>query len=208
MKKEALIITVIFGMWIPILASYIKTDETLEIFTEYLYAAILVPVVIYGFFKYLESKLFKPLPGSYWIKAGKHYSDGIFWTKIRNVRFFFFKREIEFWYKLSPGAIQDDGYQKNKIFGITSVFYRRNSIRETFAGRRSFGTFDAYKYVYADKTNYQYLEDLNRKPGVWYHSKLKAPKLIWFGLYHFPYHGGKKPSSKTYSIDIRFNEPS
>ena len=208
MKKETLIIAVILLMWVPVLYSYVNLSDFLDFFTELLFLLVLCGSATYATFKYLESKLFSPIHGRYWIQKGAHYSDGLFWTSVRNVKFLVFKREIEFWYRLDKRAIQDDAYQKNKIFGITSIFYRHNSIRMAFASRRSLGTFDAYQYVYANKTNYQLIEEINRKPGQWYHAKLKAPKTIWFGMYHFPYHGGKKPSDKKYYIDIRFDEPS
>jgi len=208
MKKQSLIISIIFAMWIPILISYIHPNDALTFFTQWLFVLAFVSFGTYAIFKYIESKLFVPLPGRYWIKGGNHYADGLMWTKIRNVKFFFFKKEIEFWYRLSQGAIQPDNYQKNKVFGITSVLYRRNSIRIAFASRPKLNVFDSYQYRYANKTNFQMIEDINQNTETWYHAKLKAHKTIWFGLYHFPYHGGKTPSNQTYNIDIRFDEPS
>lgn len=208
MKKETIIIAAILTMWIPILFSYIQPSDVLTWFTNFLFVLVFTVGGTYAIFKYFEAKLFVPITGRYWIKAGRHYADGLFWSNIRNVKMFFFKKEVEFWYRLSPEAIQDDQYQKNKIFGITSVLYRRNSIRETFANRPKFGTFDVYKYTYRGKINFQTITDLNRKPGVWYHTKLKPQKMIWFGFYHFPYHGGRIASKKNYSIDISFREPS
>jgi len=208
MKKQTLIISIIVAMWIPILISYIHPNDALTFFTQWLFVLAFVSFGTYAIFKYIESKLFIPSPGRYWIKPGNHYADGLFWTNIRNVKFLFFKKEVEFWFRIGEDAIQDDAYQKNKIFGITSVFYRRNSIRIAFANRPKIGVFDLYVYKYVNGTNFQIIDGINNKTEIWYYAKLKAPKRIWFGLYHFPYHGGKIPSKKKYSIDIRFDEPS
>ena len=208
MKKEALIISIIVTMWIPILFSYIEPSDLLTYGTKLLYSIFFASVGTYAIYKYTKVKLTVPIPGRYWIKEGKHYADGLMWTNLRNVKFFFFKKEITFWYRLSEEAIQDDAYQKNKIFGITSVLYRKNSVREVFASRIKRKLFDAYEYSYKDGFNQQLIKEIDRKPKQWYKSTLKAHKMIWFGLYHFPYHGGKIPSKKKYSIDIRFDEPS
>ena len=195
-------------MWVPVLFSYVKPSAELESITTFLFLAIISSFTTYATFRFIQYRLFKPLPGRYWIQKGKHYADGLFWSRVRNVKFLFFKKEIELWYRIDPRAIQDDYYQKNKIFGITSILYRRNSVRETFASRPKTKSFDVYNYRYADQMNLQTITDLNRKAGVWHHSKLKAPKTIWFGLYHFPYHGGKIESKSKYFIDISFREPS
>lgn len=205
-KLFTLLAIVIFTLWTPILWSYIHESDFITHLTYTMFGAFFFCAVTLMILLPIRSLLFNVTSGAYWIFKGEHYAGGYTRPKFRNIKMFFFKKEIEFWYKLSPNSWQSDNGQHNKIFGITSVIYRRNSIRRVFKSELK-GSYTASDYLrdkFQDPLISNKREELH---GQWYHAKLKAPRMIWFGFYHFPYHGGKIPSNQAYTIDISLEEP-
>ena len=147
----------------------------------------------------------------FWIFKGRHYSDG--WSS--KFKIFFFKKEIEFWYRLHPQALQHEDTENygqwNKIFGIQSIIWRLTSVRKCF---RYYINNKSNKYAECTytRTNFAKHAEITEFRddvivGTWVHAKLVAPRMIWIGVYHYPYHGGEKSSARRYSVEIAQEKP-
>lgn len=142
--------------------------------------------------------LFKFYSGPYYIKAGKHYSKGPFFP----YKFFFFKKKFEFEYMIEERLQQRDAGQVNKIAGITSILYRRNSVRIGYKNTNKRGLYYQYLYQYNKGERIERVQGA-RKFNKFYYAYVEAPRMIWFGVYHKPYHGGKIASSKNGRIWVK-----
>lgn len=202
MKKTTFITLIIFGLFTPIIWSYIKPSNLLSNITYILFGAFFLACLI-GVFLAIRSWLIIPSNGDYCIKEGKHYADGYNWMFMRNIKFVFFKRRVKFMYSIDPEGIQDDKGQQNKIFGITSILFRRNSVRKTFESHKHRMQFTEFNYYYDKGVRKVHLTGEHMVPDQVYYAELVAPRMIWFGFYHFPYHGGKIASQNKYSIHIK-----
>lgn len=208
MKTKAFYLLIIFSLWSTILISYIGASDFLTSLTYFLFVSFLGTLFLFALFMSLKSLLFRVNEDRYYIRKGNHYADGVTRPRLRNIKFFFFKKEVEFFYKVNKKGIQNDAQQWNKIFGITSLFYRRNSARIVFRNKRPGGLiFQEGKYIYDKGGKPMIYAGRANLTDKWYKAKVMSPRLIWFGLYHFPYHGGKIESQKDYWIEISLKEP-
>ncbi len=195
MKKTTLIYVSIAIGWLIVLSSYFYYSGIIESFGILYFIAFFMFAVGVLIIYPLYSLFFVVRNGRYYIQKGKHYAKGF------NAKFFIYKKEITFEYRISGGAVQNDREQKNKIFGITSILHRKRSHRLAFYSDSDSNVF-VCEYVYINGERII----LNRKPykiGEWQTHTIKLKEPIWFGRYHFPYHGGRIKSKYNYFIDLK-----
>ncbi len=191
---------VIIGVFALIGISLMKPIDLIEYIGTIAVCSFLGLAVTFMFILPIYAAIFEISANKYWIKKGKHYSDGY------KGKIFFFKRSFEFYYKLEPEGLNekdlDNEGQWNKIFGITSMLHRRNSVRKVFQYVGSDVNYNEATYTYDKGERLSVTEVTERVSDVWYKVKVTPPRLIWFGRYHFPYHGGESPAGANYSILI------
>jgi len=205
MKKsriELVIFAGIFICWIPIFVSWFAPGDWVDWISIFLSSLFLTVAAYFMWLKALKNLLFKYPNGRRWIKKGNHYCDRHhpFWP---NVKFFFFKKDITIAFRIDPRAYQDEPSQWNKIFGISSIIHRKNSARAVWKCARKVNHYKMANYRYLngeraiDETDYVY------KMGEYHYVTIRTPRMIWFGYYHNPYHGGESATQRTYWTDIK-----
>lgn len=201
MKKTSSYVVIGIG-WLLIFWYWIHPVEIIDWLSIIFFSGALSFLVVKMILLPLVFLIFKYRSGKYFIKKGKHYASRIH-PFFPNFGLFFFKREMTVLVKVDRRAWQIEPPQWNKIVGFGSIIYRFNSVRAAWKRGYKSGTMEYSSYrrwrgeIVVDEIGGLY------KMNGYQKITLRSPRLIWIGVFHYPYHGGKEATKNTYDVDVR-----
>lgn len=164
---------------------------------------------------------------TYTFKKGNHYPNlfqrilnfGVFTSK---KHIWLFKIPKETWYKIPSNP---DGYDTNKLFGITGLLSKKKSIRISWLPDKKEGHFNIFAYFYIDgKPTNKYMftceggkaYEIEYKRKSWVGTEVLSVSVNWadqtyetiianypkIGWYHQPYHGGDLTAPQDYELYV------
>jgi len=136
------------------------------------------------------------------VKKGNHYSGFRFRPFIR-------MKELKAWVCFTDSCryYTDDiqlTEQVNKLFGYGAILHHRRSYRIGWRYNQEKDIIDLFEYFYIKGEPHIKKFD-SMKIGQTKKLKVKSKKYVWFGVYRWPYFGGKEPAPKNITIKMLFD---
>lgn len=202
MKKIYAIYLFTFLIWGGVLFGWFINSDTYDNVFSVVLALILGVAFGTLAFGSLYLWLFTPVPKTYTIKKGKHYSG------FRFKPFFRCKElEADVTFHDSCRYYEKDNtqlnHQINKLFGFGSINHHNNSNRLGWKYDHSNDRIQVLSYDYVDGlliTNHICYVGLREKIRL----KIQSNDTYYLGKYLFPYFGGKAKSPHDIKISIYF----
>jgi len=185
-----------------IIGSYFIVNEYYEIGVTLYYAIMLSAVTVIGAFIPLYLWLFTPVPKTYRVKKGNHYSGFRF-------KPFFKRKKLEADVVFHPSCrYYEEGNdqlntQINKLFGFGSILHQHNSHRMGWRYDKINDKIILVEYIYKEGERVLKTFEtvrINEKTRI----VLESDKPYYFGVYRWLFFGGTAKAPHDIAVTINF----